>query len=519
MRLFLLSLSTLGIFTASTMTHAQPTVQITTVVNFGDDIGQNFGTLFEARNAKGDLVAGAGFAGVYNTLFRHDRHTLQFFIRPAEFSATVEALPRPSTDHGCYLFDYNGRIYAARQLTDPLFRWWDQANRKWVEDPDFRPDITRNGDVVMNVAGKPLTCIDSQVQYDGKMLLDKPDVGHYHHFYYAAGYLTFFHNNRDGTPPPFSRLYACKWDPKTNQPLDLKSAAVLELTHPGETPFAIGQLDGKILNSSNRGGVYLFDGKKWTELRTPQPTGSYQLYSMLNWNDKLLLAHYPSGHLHEFDGKTITELDQWPPLMPGVSGSSREAQTTCIYGGDIFVGVWPWAELWRLDANADAWSFVQRMFTKPALTTAVTHPWDQEMLDFNAKHGTTMDFNSWGERVTGLVPMGDSLYVSTSAKAPWARDDRLEFLTDEVLQEYGRVYRMTVPGVLSVPIQWSDKPTTLQFTIANGRMTITQDGQPLGDTALPAAPTTPRDWKYTWSKGVFGPLGGHMTNHSVQPVP
>ena len=56
-------------------------MQITAKVNFGKDLGQNLGTVFEARDSDGQVLFGAGFMGLFNTHFRMDRWTLQFFVR------------------------------------------------------------------------------------------------------------------------------------------------------------------------------------------------------------------------------------------------------------------------------------------------------------------------------------------------------------------------------------------------------------------------------------------------------
>ena len=68
-------------------------MQIATTIDFGKDVGQNWGTLFEARDAEGRTVLGAGFTGVYNTAFRMDRYTLQFFVRDDEAEMKFETLP------------------------------------------------------------------------------------------------------------------------------------------------------------------------------------------------------------------------------------------------------------------------------------------------------------------------------------------------------------------------------------------------------------------------------------------
>ena len=86
-------------------------MQITAKVNFGKDLGQNIGTGFEARDSDGQVLFGAGFMGLFNTHFRMDRWTLQFFVRHDDAEATFEKLPFPSDDAGNYLFDLDGRVY------------------------------------------------------------------------------------------------------------------------------------------------------------------------------------------------------------------------------------------------------------------------------------------------------------------------------------------------------------------------------------------------------------------------
>ena len=42
-------------------------MQITAKVNFGEDLGQNIGTVFEARDSDGQVLFCAGFMGLFNT--------------------------------------------------------------------------------------------------------------------------------------------------------------------------------------------------------------------------------------------------------------------------------------------------------------------------------------------------------------------------------------------------------------------------------------------------------------------
>ena len=498
--------------------HAEerPLMQITTTIDFGQDVGQNWGSLFEARDSEGRVVMGAGFVGVYNTAFRMDRFTLQFFLRDNEPEETFEALPPSTEDGGSYLFDLDGRVYSCSYHQDRTARWWDDEAGVWQVDESFGVGETVAGDGKMRVAGKIFQFKGGEAWYDGEQVVEKPASGHYHHFYYALGYLAFFHRDHD-SDPPFTTLYAVPWKPGDG-PVDLNKAVTLDLKYPQETPFSIGQLGDEIVNSSNMGGVYVFDGSGWKIVRASLAGVSFQLYSMLNWYDEMLIAQYPTGNLFKYDGKELRHLEDSPPVMPGVSGSVREAQTTAIYGGDLYVGVWPWSELWRYDAHEDAWHFVKRMFRKPPITDTMNHPFEDRVVAYNEEHGTDLVINDWGQRVTGLAPNGDAMFLSVSAKGCPVRDMRHSFLhDDDMWNQYRMVYRVRKPGSVSVPVAWTGKPTTLAFTIGEDRIGIAQDGRLLGTAPVPAGRAEEAlDADVQWGHGMFGPLRAEMRSNAVE---
>ena len=492
-------------------------MQISTTIDFGHDVGQNWGSLFEARDSEGRVAMGAGFTGVYNTAFRMDRFTLQFFLRDDEAEAQFETLPPSTEDGGSYLFDLDGRVYSCSYHQDRTARWWDDEAGAWQVDESFGVRETVAGDGKMRVAGKIFQFKGGEAWYDGERILERPASGYFHHFYYALGYLTFFHKD-DESESPYTTLYAAPWTPG-NASVDLENAVTLDLKYPQETPFSIGQLGDEIVNSSNMGGVYVFDGSRWKVVRASLAGVSFQLYSMLNWYDELLIAQYPTGNLFRYDGKELRHLKDSPPVMPGVSGSAREAQTTAIYGGDLYVGVWPWSELWRYDAHENKWHFVKRMFRTPAITDEMTHPWEDRLVAYNEEHGTDLVINDWGQRVTGLTPMGDALYLSVSAKGCPVRDMRHSFLhDDEVWNQYRRVYRVRKPGSVSVPVEWTGEPTTLVFTIGAETISIAQDGRILGSAPIRPgrAEAAVKHAGIQWGQGMFGPLRAEMRSNAVE---
>ena len=479
--------------------------RIIVTIDRGRDLGQSFGSLFEATNGNASLVLGAGFPNAYNTRYRADRHAVQFFIRPASGNREMETeeLPRPNNElTGSYLFGRDGLVYSAYGG----LKTWDSKSRTW------RGSGTAHE--TMRVGNATLTFAGSQVICNGRTILEPPDEGSYQVFFYAHGHLCFYHVNRRDTPyhlylndeDGFSRLYACPWTPEQPR-VDLSAALTLRLPVVGETTFAWGQLGRQIVTGSNIGGFYVFEDGTWRTLREPTLGRSYQLYSSLAFGDRLLMGQYPTGRVFEYDGKEIRDQSGWPPVLPGVSRSVREAQTTVIYGGDLFVGVWPWAEVWRYNVDSRRWAFMRRMFDHPALSDKISHPYEVENKDHPVQ-------NLWGQRVTSLIPNGPDLFLSTSSKGvdKW-KPQEFPFLAPEKWKSYGKVYRVTMPGHLAAATAWTDGPTTIEFIIRGPEVVIRQDGQRRASTTLTGALAEQlnklKELKnVTWGDGIYGRFGG-----------
>jgi hypothetical protein len=477
---------------------------VTLEIDLGADHGQNFGTLFEAQDTSGRTVLGAGFPGVYNTMFRHDRHVLQFFVRGAAQGEAFELnrLPRHGPDCGTNLFDLDGTLYAYSYAHERQVKAWNPGTGSWDPEPLPPSGVLNQGHGRTRLGDGILNFRTNHVDYDGRQILPAPEEGAYRHFYYALGHLFFFHTLRgeDG----FTRLYACPWLPSDDGPVDPARAILLPLQITGETPFAFGQYRDNVLTCSNRGGLYRFDGTGWHVDQNPT-THSFQIYSMINYYDRLLMAHYPSGELYEYDGQ-LRHLPGWPPRLPGVSPNAREAQTTAIYGGELYVGVWPWAELWRYDRDADHWHSLGRLFSRPDVHADPVHPFEAE----STAAGRVV--NDWGQRVHSMVPMGADLMVSTSAKGAWKRSEAPPVIGEDpgdLWQEYGAVLRLNRPGNLSAPIRWKNRPIRLQCTVGGNQIRIAQDGELLAGAEIGPI-VNPGALDFSWGEGVFGPFSGKI---------
>ena len=70
---------------------------------------------------------------------------------------------------------------------------------------------------------------------------------------------------------------------------------------------------------------------------------------------------------------------------------------------------------------------------------------------------------------------------------------------------------------MSVPVAWTGKPTTLEFTIGEERIGIAQDGRLLGTAPVPAGRAEAAiDADVQWGHGMFGPLRAEMRSNAVE---
>ena len=291
-------------FATSGVWAEEPVVHWRTTVDLGRDRGQPFGSLFEARDAKGRLVAGAGFEEVYNTRFRSNRHTVQFFVRPAKGGDRfrIKRLPHPDMDCGVYLFELDGRVHAWTNARGNRVKRWDPKKQRWETKLD-RVGGLSSGDGVMRIGRGLLVFRGSTATFDGRVILKAPPRGRYYNFYYALGHLCFYFTDRDA-PKPFTRIVACRWQPESRSVIDVSRGVPLEAKYVGATPFAWGQFGGEAMTVTNQGGVHAFDGRRWRTLLEGDNRVSYQVYAFLNVFDRALLAQYPTGHLFEYRGGT-----------------------------------------------------------------------------------------------------------------------------------------------------------------------------------------------------------------------
>lgn len=483
---------------------AEPVIDVEIEVDFGKDLGQNFGTLFEARDESGRLAFGAGFPAVYNTHYRSERYKFEFFIRPKEGgdSFRLEPFPRPTDIASTYVYDFGGDLFVNYRGAPEGLRKYDRTSKSWIA----AADEDHHGISVSTVRGKLLASQGGKVVYGDETIFESPAHPIYRYFYYGKGHLYFYREIKPEGGESQKAVVAIPWTPY-DDPIqaDIKKEKVLEIFMPPEFPYAWGQFGDEVITCSNWGGLYAFNGSDWKIVRKPQEGVSYQVYSMVTYNDRLLLGQYPTGFTFEYDGAESKVLENWPPVPAGASPSARELQTNAIYRGELYAGVWPWAELWRMNPETEEWIEMGRLFKHPEYHKNPVHPYEE------AAKAAEIVGNQLGQRLTSMVMYGDSLIMGTSWKGGDTPIDRekVKDLTDEQVAEFGAIHRLTVPGHLTGVLSWKDGPTKLRFVAGDGKMTILQDGEPIATTKIDDEflnGLSGADIK--WGEGTFGRTSG-----------
>lgn len=467
--------------------------ELRVTVSQAEDRGQNWGSLFEIVDAEGQPNAGAGYLGAYNTFPRSDREELQIFVRAKNPQADwqIERLPQiDGAATGYYPFQMAGEVYTApRGGSDSRVRRWNDAANTW-EVVDGVP----NG--CEQIAGRPFHLASDRITWNGETLLTPDAPYRFGEHYFAEGRLVVRAFRSDGGEPA-NTFQVFAWNPAAGERPQPLGALTLNLPQPREFVYAFGQWQDHILAVTNMGGVYRLRPAGWDTLRTPIPTVSYQVYCCMNYYDRLLLGHYPTGEFFEYAGDDLVLKKGWPPVMPGVSTSAREAQTVTIYNGELYAGVWPWAEVWRYDGAA--WHFVQRMFSHPTVADAVTHPYETETQAVDAV------LNLWGQRVTGLIPSHGALFITTSSKSggPW--EPKFGFLSVEQQRDYGAVYCARLPGQFTVHTPLAAGPTRIELHATGESLRVTVNGSEAGQIAVsPAMLKRLATGTVQWGSGVYG---------------
>lgn len=219
-------------------------------------------------------------------------------------------------------------------------------------------------------------------------------------------------------------------------------------------PYVFAEKGGVVIAITNWGEVLFFRDGAWC--RTTKTGDTYackdvppgmlgvptgiQFYSAVKYRGRVLVGEYPTGRLYEFSGTDLSPSDLTPPQFADGAWRDYEAQSLAEYCGDLFAGYWPRGEVYRFDHKTGEWSLFRRLFGAYPNEPFVPH--SERPIDAQAQ-------NFYGQRVTALLPFGDSLYAVTSNKGNW-RGVQADFMTEDQKNQYGAMYRIKRTGCQTV---------------------------------------------------------------------
>lgn len=500
MRIFR-AVSLIAFLLSSSLSYSEnpPLFEATFKVELGEDLGQGLGTLFEALDENGKVILGAGLNDIHSTYVRDNNRILDFYYRGKQIQRTFQRLLTPfgSKNNGSRLIRDGESLLTYFREGNPV------ALAAVQVDGTTQPclGIPREQQAAFSglqyVNNQRLVFHPYYVTYNSKEIFRSERSCL---FYYVKGKLFAF---QGGDP---SLLLVYNWNPS----VDATVKGEPEKFEASGDLFIYGTYGDEVLLITNIGCIYSYKEGKLTQIRDTDGK-SWQGYSLTAWYDHHLIGHYPTGSLMEYANGKVDLFEPAIPIPPGASSAAREAQTLDIYGGDLYAGVWPWGELWRLDSDSHQWEFVKRVFEIPEISEDQA-PYQNQM------QGKPDAFNYWGQRIMNLVGTSDGLFISTMNKQgkPYLPDIH-DFLSPEIVSQYGAIHKMS--GVVQVSHQLPWKTVTeLRFTYSNDSIRIYQDGNLLEERNLPG--NTGLEGRTVKSlrsgKGVYGPFGGKILSSEVK---
>ena len=463
------------------------------------DLGQSLGTLFELKNSDGEVIFGAGFDDAHSTYMRDNNRQLIFYHRSSAPEAEVTPMGKPfgPDTNGVRLQVDSSTILAVGNygrgepwLTPDSQGGWKTIDVSWEDETETYggSQLVNNGRLIFE---------NERITYNGEAIYTSTlGAGRY---YYVNGQMVICHVKPD-------MLYVAPWKP--GETITLENARSFPIVG---SVFTLGNYDGEILITTNVGEFYSYRGGELTTHRVTDGK-SWQGYSMTRFYDKVLIGQYPTGSLFQYDKDGLKPFEPAIPVPEGVSANAREAQTLAIYGGHLYVGVWPWGELWRFDHEAKAWTLVTRVFTQPALSMEDQEPYARAMKD------KPPAYNAWGQRIVNLTNFGSSMYIATMNKGgtPWIPEVQT-IIPESAVAEYGAVHRFTAPGQIAGPFEWKES-TELEFRLRGSDFAAFQDKrivcpaklnltQPLGELS---------EANLSLGDGIYGPVSGSVTLTSFE---
>jgi hypothetical protein len=383
------------------------------------DYVRPIGTMIGLFNRDGDVLLEGGFQNSWNTYCQNDYWDLHFY-QPSKQNGNFELLGKPDDYFKSgFIWKWDDFLFAADMGDSRVYKFDLDGSFQLMENPGSL--LTARANIECGV------------------------------FVYG-GYKYFYSESL--SEDVSSVLYAC----------DSKNSCSVANLPPKTWIYSYASEKTNVFAGANDGGVYFHDQEKntWCEASyideeyfclssdiEPIRKGRTQFYSSIQYGDATLIGMWPGGFLFEFrDGS----LKRWAQdSLRDFSYNLAEAQSLSIYCGNLYVGYWPWGELYKYDGTN--WNLATRLFSAPEKSNSpdlVNYPYFYRALD-----GESAAF--YGERISGMIPYGQSLIVSTSNLSSWGKSIGEGFISEQLAHEYGLIYTLTQEGCLTAKVIGREK--------------------------------------------------------------
>ncbi|WP_291209061.1 hypothetical protein [Hyphomonas sp.] len=211
-----------------------------------------------------------------------------------------------------------------------------------------------------------------------------------------------------------------------------------------------------------------------------------EVYSLTRWRDEILIGNFPEGALYALtpgsDATRKTAFGAARPddlLDPQWNGPYRESQAVVVSGGRVFIGMYPWAELFIHEGEAPA--TVLRLIERPEKTGGEFAPYASHLAAAVTSLQDPYADRAWAQRIPTIVVLSGLVCASTGNRT--GEDlDRWQGLVDEGdVRHYGEVFCAPVPGhVMTGPVP---DGTLVRFRVDKERLSIVVDGKTVASAA------------------------------------
>jgi hypothetical protein len=486
-------------------------------VDFGQDDGRNLGTVFELRAPiTGETICAAGFATYSQTRTIASSRWLEFFCR-ANDPLKVTDLGRIADDvYRPVLVSLPGRLLETTKgyvSTD--------GGATWTRDPSvigvFSGQTVGRGALLFRRDG-----LNTVVQFDGAELFRE----------HKAARSGLFYRGRIAVAYDDNTIVVCEWRPGTG------CESKRSLAHEPVSDFyaALGFGDAvyfvggpsEPLNGKGHQIFRLLGDRIEKVYESDHIYG--QIYSAVVWRDRMLTGEFPDGYVYEFSPETGRVVDLQRPPGPDVRlhfpaelypsntdywlDRYREAQSLALYAGRVYVGMFPWAQLFS-SRDLRTWD-VTRLAQAPDIDDDAGWPYRRRLEERirpmiaagGLQKGAPRAMPSfWAQRITAIVPTQDGIVAAVGNRSGGAYDPegRDSVMARADIDQYGRVFRIRAPASIMMPFDWpAHGKVSMRFEITADGLAMSIDGKLVARSVAGISPETLRNFEIVYGEGIFG---------------